>query len=186
MIELIKHYDQIAFYYINGLWHNDTADIIMPFMRKASNWIPLYFGLLVYIFWNYSKYFWKILLFLILTVSLSDSISSHLIKKTVKRPRPCNEVSMQKPALMLVHCGSGYSFTSSHAANHYALSAALSLSIFRRKKRWQAIFFTWAACIAYAQVYVGVHFPLDVLCGAILGIIIATLTYRIVFKKYEF
>lgn len=183
MLDLIIQYDKIAFHYINGLWRNDLADTIMPILRKASVWIPLYLGLLAYIFWNHSKHFWQILFFIILTVSLSDITSSHIIKKIAKRTRPCNEIELRETVVNIVPCGSGYSFTSSHAANHYALAAALSLSIFRRKKNIQFIFFTWAASIAYAQVYVGVHFPLDILCGSILGISIALLLYRLVFRN---
>lgn len=186
MLDLINQYDKIIFHYINGVWRSDIADVIMPFMRKASNWIPLYLCLLVYIFWNYSKFFWQILLFLILTVSFSDITSSHIIKKVVKRTRPCNELTLRDSVVTIVPCGAGYSFTSSHAANHYALAAALSLSIFRRKKKIQFLLFTWAATIATAQIYVGVHYPFDILCGSILGISIALILYKIMFRNIKY
>jgi membrane-associated phospholipid phosphatase len=178
MLELFTYYDHLAFHYCNGIWRNDWADYFMPLMRKASNWIPLYLGLLIYLFWTHSKSFWQTLIFILLTVGFADAISSHLIKKSVKRPRPCRETTIATSVVNIVPCGGGYSFTSSHAANHYALATAFSLTLFRRNRRIQLLFFSWAACIAYAQVYVGVHYPLDIGCGAILGIIIALITYK--------
>jgi membrane-associated phospholipid phosphatase len=95
-----------------------------------------------------------------------------VIKPTIQRVRPCNQVDMQKTVVLRVHCGGGYSFTSSHATNHFALAVFLIFAIGRHFRRIAIPLLLWAASIAYGQVYVGVHFPLDILGGALLGTMI--------------
>lgn len=185
MLDFIQHYDEIAFHYINGIWRDSFSDIILPFMRKAKNWIPLYVCLLVYIYYFFKKDFFKIFCLIALTMIATDLVSSHLIKKTIRRTRPCRETELPYEAVKLIPCSNGFSFTSSHAANHYAIATILSLSVFRRKKGVQIAFFTWAALIAYAQVYVGVHYPFDIFCGSILGMSIAILVNKIYRRFYQ-
>jgi undecaprenyl-diphosphatase len=109
---------------------------------------------------------------------LSDTTSSNLIKKNVRRLRPCNDVEMQDRIHERVRCGGGYSFTSSHAANHFA-AAVFLIGVFGLSGRWQQkALLGWAAAIAVSQVYVGVHYPLDVTCGALLGVAIGWWTLR--------
>ena len=185
MLDFIQHYDEIAFHYINGVWRDSFSDIFLPFMRKAKNWIPLYACLLGYIYYFFKKDFIKIFFLIALTIVVTDLTSSHLLKKKIRRTRPCRETELPYEAVKLIPCSPGFSFTSSHAANHYALATILSLSIFRRKKGVQLAFFTWAALIAYAQVYVSVHYPFDILCGSILGIGIALLVNKAYGRFYH-
>jgi membrane-associated phospholipid phosphatase len=185
MLDFIQHYDEIAYHYINGLWRDSFSDIFLPFMRKAKNWIPLYVCLLGYIYYFFKKDFVKIFFLVALTMVATDLTSSHLLKKTIRRTRPCRETELPYEAVKLIPCSHGFSFPSSHAANHYALATILSLSIFSRKKGVQLAFFTWAALIAYAQVYVGVHYPFDIFCGTLLGISMALLVNRIYRKFYH-
>ncbi len=180
MLDFIEYYDRIIFHAINGEWRNEVADGIMPFMRKATNWIPLYVFLVGYIYFNFKKQFWKIVLYIALVAGITDLTSSHLIKKTVQRVRPCRETTLNFEVVKQISCSPGFSFTSSHAANHYALATALSLTIFRRKKFFQVLVFSWAAIIAYAQIYVGVHYPFDIFCGALLGMSIALFIRRFI------
>ncbi|MBK8699845.1 MAG: phosphatase PAP2 family protein [Saprospiraceae bacterium] len=84
---------------------------------------------------------------------------------------------------MLVRCGSGYSFTSSHATNHFAIATFLSFSLGTFLRKVRTPLFTWAGVISLAQVYVGVHFPLDVLCGGLLGFSVG-LFWAWVFMRY--
>ena len=101
------------------------------------------------------------------------AISSKIIKKSVQRTRPCNDISRLSEqgheVKLLVPCGSGYSFPSSHATNHFAVAVFVIFTFANRKKwlKWGLI--AWASSIALGQVYVGVHYPLDVLCGGLLG-----------------
>jgi undecaprenyl-diphosphatase len=85
---------------------------------------------------------------------------------------------------IIVPCGSGYSFPSAHATNHFALAVFSALTMKRLVKNIWPIAITWAALVAYAQVYVGVHFPLDVFCGALLGTAVGMITSRLYHMKF--
>lgn len=104
-----------------------------------------------------------------LSIFGSDTISSKLIKYEVKRLRPCQEVKLEPAAITRVDCGSGFSFTSSHAANHFCLAAFIVALFGFHMKAWKYLWWVWAGLISLAQVYVGVHYPLDVIAGALLG-----------------
>lgn len=119
------------------------------------------------------------LLFIVLTVGTADGVSSHLIKKNVKRIRPCNTEELY--TIPRVRCGSGYSFTSSHAANHFGLSVFLILAVAKRRSVKVLLLF-WAFMVSFSQIYVGVHYPLDVIAGGILGAFIAYV-FWILYKK---
>ncbi len=160
--------DELLFKLINGQWHNSLFDLLMPLWREKTFWIPAY---LLFIGWLALRYriqaLW-IALGLIATVALSDTFSHRIIKKSIKRERPCRQLAPEE-VRQLVPCGAGYSFTSNHAANHFAL-AMFILGLWGRKARfWRWLLPLWAASISYAQIYVGLHFPLDVLGGALLG-----------------
>jgi len=109
----------------------------------------------------------------LLTVSIADITSSHIIKNQFQRIRPCNQIGFKETAHLLVPCGSGYSFTSSHATNHFAIALFLILTIGQLWKWIRVPLFLWACSIALAQVYVGVHYPTDVLVGGIIGTFIS-------------
>jgi undecaprenyl-diphosphatase len=104
------------------------------------------------------------------TFALSDYTSASIIKPLVHRIRPCNDATLRKTVHLLIDCGSGYSFPSAHAANHFALAFFMLISLHKQFKWVWIPSLLWAFSVAYAQVYVGVHFPLDVLFGGILGL----------------
>jgi undecaprenyl-diphosphatase len=140
-------------------------------------WVPLYLAILVFLGIKYKRKFLIIIIFIILAATLADQ-SSVIVKNIVQRLRPCHE-----PSIMgIVHlvngeCGGVYGFVSSHATNTFDV-ALLSLSFI--KKRWYSIsIILWASIICYSRVYIGVHYPGDVLCGAILGSFIGWGTYKL-------
>ena len=101
----------------------------------------------------------------------------HAFKETVQRLRPCNEPAlMEKVRLVIQQCPGGYSFVSNHAANHFALATFMVLTFRSVFKGWTYLAYVWALLISFAQIYVGVHYPLDVLAGALLGVAAGTLT----------
>ncbi len=169
MTEQLIHLDQALFQLFNGQWQHPWVDALAPLWRDKRFWIPLYLALAGWAVWRFRwrGLYW--LLALALTVAVSDTLSSRVIKPLVARVRPCRTPELQADLHLLVHCGSGYSFTSSHAANHFAVAAFLfaTIGLWHRRMRW--LWWLWAASIAYAQVYVGVHYPGDVLAGALLG-----------------
>mgnify|MGYP001544407000 CR=1 FL=1 len=153
---------------------SDMFDMLMPLFRDKFFWIPLYVFLALLIIRKHKFQALYVLGLAVLTIILADQVSAHLIKPLVGRLRPCNDPSIMSLVHNLVDCGSGYSFVSSHATNHFAL-AMFFISVFNRPSiRYYIIipFLFWAGLISFAQVYVGVHYPLDVLCGGLLGIAI--------------
>lgn len=155
----------------------------MIFVSNKYSWIPLYIGILALFIY---KYKWKGLILglgLVLSVVVSDQFASGLIKPTVKRWRPCHDPELQsKVYLPNNHCGGDYGFISSHAANHFAIAAFLFF-LFRNKFRWVAIFFIWAFLIAYSRVYLGVHYPGDVILGGMAGLLFGSIFLKY-FQKY--
>lgn len=117
--------------------------------------------------------------FFLLTFAISDQISAHFLKEFFQRTRPCFDPNFSKMCRLLVPCGGGYSFPSSHAANHFAL-AVFSIYSLQDKGKWiLPAFIFWAGIVCYAQVYVGVHFPLDVVFGAMVGIFVGGITGKL-------
>ena len=168
--------DHKVWYYLNVLWRNDFLDAVVPYLRNQWTWAPLYLFLLLFTVGNFKRAGFIWCLFFLLTFALADKISAAWLKESFQRIRPCNDASLAKMVHIIVPCGGGYSFPSSHATNHFALGFFAAITLQKRVKAvwWMAIF--WAASVSYAQVYVGVHFPLDVFCGAILGMIIGSVT----------
>jgi undecaprenyl-diphosphatase len=104
------------------------------------------------------------------TILLSDQISSSVVKPLFARLRPCNDPDLSTQVrLLLDGCGAGYSFTSSHATNHFALAIFLTVTLRQWIGKYTWVLYLWAASIGYAQVYAGVHYPFDILAGALLG-----------------
>jgi len=161
---------------INITWHNSILDVLAPIFRNPYTWAPLYAFLAVFIPWKFKKSGLYWCLGFLITFALSDYTSASLIKPYVHRIRPCNDGALRAGMHLLVDCGSGYSFPSAHAANHFGLALFMSLTL-RHQYKWIWVpAFLWAFSVAYAQVYVGVHFPLDVTCGALLGLLAGTIT----------
>jgi undecaprenyl-diphosphatase len=181
----ILQLDYLVFDYIHNQWTNGFFDAVLPYWRNKYVWLPLYFFIMALLAFNYSKRGLKVIAVVLLTVALADIASSSIIKPLIKRTRPCNIEAVNWNVESLVPCGSGYSFTSSHATNHFALSIILILVLNFKRKIWRYMLLFWAASIAYAQVYVGVHFPMDILAGSILGSLIAISVYLLVTRIFD-
>jgi undecaprenyl-diphosphatase len=151
------------------------------------NWAPLYLFLAVFVLLNFKeKGAWWILFF-VSTVALTDLGGTHLFKEHFGRDRPCADPGFYMHVRLLVNCvGTGNSFISNHAANHFGMAMFFFLTLRPALKKWSWIVFLWAGLIAYAQIYVGIHFPLDVLTGALFGSIIGYGTGKLFNKRYGF
>lgn len=168
----LESLDQALFFWINKGWSNPVFDVLMPLLREKWFWAPLYLFIAAFALINFGRRGRYIILGLVLAAGLSDFTSSSIIKPAVQRIRPCNDVNIREQVAIRVSCGSGYSFTSSHAANHFA-AAVFLIGVFGIYARWvRPALLLWAASIALAQVYVGVHYPLDIAMGALLGSLI--------------
>jgi membrane-associated phospholipid phosphatase len=175
----ILHGDFWLFSKINQEWTSPFFDNIFPYLREAEIWVPFYLFLLVFITLNFGKKGWWWASSLIFTAIVSDLVSSHLMKELVFRLRPCQDQLWADTIRILVnYCPASSSFTSSHACNHFALANFIFLTLGRTSRWWGLIYF-WAFLISYAQIYVGVHYPADVFCGAVIGLLIGYTTSRL-------
>ncbi|MDQ3072456.1 MAG: phosphatase PAP2 family protein, partial [Bacteroidota bacterium] len=105
-------------------------------------------------------------------LTISDQVSSSLIKPNIGRLRPCADILAGEGINLLVKCGSGKSFPSTHAANHFTIAVFLITCLGKNIKWFGPFLLFWATLVSFAQVYVGLHFPLDVIAGCILGVTI--------------
>jgi undecaprenyl-diphosphatase len=181
----IDAWDKWLFLKLNSQWTNPFFDAVLPFFRNSVFWAPLYIFIAAFIGLNYGrKGLWWVLLF-ICTIAATDMIGARIIKETVQRPRPCQDVVfMNYVRLLLKQCSGSYSFVSNHAANHFGMATFAFLTFRGVVKNWMYLAFAWAFFIAYAQIYVGVHYPLDVVGGAVLGIIVGSMTAWLFDKKW--
>jgi membrane-associated phospholipid phosphatase len=184
MPETLLQFDRHLFYFINHDMANAFFDLVMPYLRNPKFWIPLYIFIIAFCLWRYKKTGVVIIVLLALTAGFANFTSDTLIKQSVQRVRPCRDPITAKTDIIRVGCGTGYSFPSIHATDHFAMAAFLVL-VFYKKWRWIALWAPlWAIIICFAQVYVGVHYPLDVISGAIFGTLIGSL-FTLIFKKLQ-
>ena len=181
MLEILQHIDEHLMLLINISLSNPIFDFLFPIIRNKYTWLPLYLAVIVFFALKYKADGWKWIFFLVLTVALSDYISASIIKQIFERLRPCNNLAFVDQINTLVNCGRGYSFVSSHAANHFALAIFSINSLKIKSIRIPLVI--WAVAISIAQVYVGVHYPFDIIMGAFVGILIGYAT-SMIHKKY--
>jgi undecaprenyl-diphosphatase len=163
--------DRNLFLTLNHRLANPLFDAVLPLFRDSLFWTPLYLFILAFILLNYGiKGLWWSLAF-VFTVALCDLTGTYGFKETIQRLRPCNEPSLWGQVRLVIRsCSGGYSFLSNHAANHFGLATFMVCSFGSTFRPWSYAFYLWAFAIAFAQVYVGVHYPSDILAGALLGI----------------
>lgn len=185
LMQPLLSYDRQLFRLINNGCSNAFFDWLMPWVRNAEMWYPFYLFLLLLVLINFKKTGCWWLLFAVLTVFASNFVSSSIIKEHIWRLRPCNDPGMASWIHVLV----GYrpqssSFTSSHAANHFSMAMFFYITLRPRFNKWPVLFFLWAFLISIAQVYVGVHYPLDITAGALIGILIGYLSGKLFNRNF--
>ena len=177
--------DESIFWWIHSGLDHEIADLILIPWRNSETWIPLYLILTWYFFRSFGWTKGLILVLASLTlIGVTDTLSSEFIKEWVQRPRPCHDAS-SLGVIAKVHCGGGYSFTSTHAMNHMALAIFWCLMLKLKLGQWTWLLIGWGLTVCLAQVYVGVHYPSDVIVGGLIGSSIGGL-FGLGLKKWFF
>lgn len=183
--EILVAIDKNVFTFINVDASAPWLDGFMKLLRTATVWIPLYAFMVYWVIRFGRPYAWQFILLTIVTFAFNDFVSAKVLKPWIERPRPCYDAELQLVMRSLVGCGGQYGFPSSHAANHFGLAMFWFYSIqLIRGQRWYWLWI-WAFMIGYAQVYVGKHYPLDIVGGAVMGIISGGLLARL-FRVWRF
>lgn len=178
MIDRLIEFDKEILRFLNGL-HFPWLDPVMLVLTETVAWIPLYLFMLYVVIKEYKRNSWVILLGLALTILLADQITASLMKPYFARLRPSQEPSLQE----WVHIVNGYKggrfgFASSHAANTFGAATFFFLWL-RNIKSWIHWLFVWAAFMTYTRIYLGVHYPGDVLVGAIVGVLCGWVSFKV-------
>ncbi len=181
LIDTLKNWDQELFLVLNGA-HNGFWDFVMWWASDKFIWIPVY-ALFLFLLWKqHGRKIWIIIFFAALLVFLSDQISVHFFKDVFQRFRPSHEPAI-KDVVHIVnnYRGGDYGFYSSHASNVFAL-AVFVISLLPKKPLGIVLIIGWAMLIAYSRIYLGVHYPGDVLAGALAGSILGFFLARMAGK----
>ena len=187
ILQTLEQFDRWLFHKINGQWINPVFDFVSLLIRASVLWMPLYLFVFVFVAVNFKRNSLWWILFFLCTVALTDLTGAHLFKHLFKRLRPCNDPAFASSVrLLLDYCAAGYSFVSNHAANHFGLSTFFYFTMRRYIPKWAWLAWVWAFAISYSQIYVGIHYPLDVAGGAIVGILYGLLTSMFFNKKFGF
>jgi undecaprenyl-diphosphatase len=181
---MIERLDQQLFLFLNS-YNSPFWDQVMSVISGTITWIPVYLAILIYLGFKLRKKFLVLILIIIIAVTLSDQISV-LIKNSVHRFRPCHEPSIEGMVhLVKGYCGGLYGFVSSHASNSFMVAMLCLLLI----RRWwfTCSIIIWALIVGYSRIYLGVHYPGDVICGSLLGMLIGWgifLFYQYIDRKF--
>lgn len=174
-MDFLYSIDKAVFVFINQTLSNPVSDVLWPLITDYDKLLVVRIvlvGVWIWLLWKGGRNGRTVALFIIPLIVVSDQLNSSVLKELIQRPRPCHEIDgvpIVQNIHLLVHCGSGKSFPSSHAVNNFALATVFSF-YYRRWKWW---FIAGASLVALSRLGVGVHYPSDILAGAIIGTLIA-------------
>lgn len=183
IVDKIEYWDQQLFLFLNGL-HVSFLDQAMYWISEKYTWIPFYALILVFLFWHFKYRAFYLLLGIGLVILFADQLTSGFMKPFFERPRPCHEPDLAGLVFQVAGCGGKFGFASSHAANTFGLAMFLWLT-FKKNYVWVSLIFLWATVVSFSRIYLGVHYPLDIVVGGLLGVLIAWLVFLLI-RKWAF
>lgn len=184
MIDRIKTWDEQLFVFLNGM-QADWLDPVMLALTGRYIWVPLYLFLIYLLIRTYHKESIWYILGIVLVIVMADQFTSGFMKPYFERLRPCHDPRWADTIFNYSGCGGKYGFASSHAANTFALATYLNLVVGSKIKSFVWLYL-WAAIISYTRIYLGVHYPSDILVGAFIGVTAGGLAWFILQKlKYS-
>jgi undecaprenyl-diphosphatase len=178
MVEYLDQLDRYIFLLLNG-WGHPYLDQFMIWMSDKYIWIHLYLIIIGKVWFRFGNRFWIAILLIIAAVGFSDFITSGLMKPFFERLRPCKNTDFNDQVRVVLNCRGKYGFVSSHAANTMTL-ALIVWSIF--KNNFGRIILIWALLVGYSRIYLGVHYPGDVLGGFQVAFVLAWLAHLTIRK----
>lgn len=175
MLDYLLSLDTKLFIYLNGLG-SESFDGLWLLITKQAYWTPLFLFLLHYIYKKKgAKQTLILLLFVAVLVTCTDQVCN-LFKNGFHRLRPCNNLAINN-FIRIVKTSNSFSFFSGHAANTMAVTTFLFM-LFRKKQPYFRFLFLWPLFFAYSRIYLGLHYPLDIICGYICGFLFGYLFFR--------
>jgi undecaprenyl-diphosphatase len=183
MIDWLKEIDRELLLFLNS-FHSPFLDSIMFWITKTLFWLPLYLFLLALIIKYFKQDWWIVVLGIVVTILLTDRITSGFMKPFFERLRPSREPALQglvhlvKDSAGKFYYGGKFGFASSHAANTFATAMFFWL-LFRHRYKWMWTLFIWAAAMTYTRIYLGAHYPGDILVGLLIGLLCGWIGYKV-------
>ncbi len=184
MWQWFNNVDQNLFFFLNGL-HASWLDPVMLFLSNKFVWLPLYLYLIYRLFVHFKKNTVWLVILILLTVGAADYTTSGILKPTVQRLRPCKDAQINRDIHTVGNCGGQYGFASSHAANTFAAATFIFLLLGRKEVITSRLLIVWATLVAYSRVYLGVHYPGDIIVGAAIGMLLAHLVKYLGFRHIK-
>jgi undecaprenyl-diphosphatase len=175
MIEKFGAIDEELFIWLNS-FHADWLDPIMFQITLTITWVPLYAILIYLIYRADSKGIWWVLGGAAFTILISDQVTSGFMKPYFERLRPCHDERFDDIIHNYGRCGGLFGFVSSHAANTFAIATFLNLRL-QAKLPFLKWLYLWAFIVSYTRIYLGVHYPVDIVIGALIGIAAGLLSW---------
>lgn len=178
-MESLSTIDSDLFLFLNGL-HAAWLDKVMTLITDMWVWMPFYLLLIYWVVKQYGKRCWWVFLAIGIVVLCSDQLSAHVCKPLFQRLRPCYNPDLQDLIYLPKGMAGGrYGFVSSHAANTFAIAAFLTPAL-GNYRPWPAItLYLWAFISSYSRIYIGYHYPGDIICGAILGLLVGMIIWKL-------
>ena len=180
----LKNLDKELFILIHSKASVPSFDWFFKAMRNALTWVPLYALILYWILRSNRSNAWQFILLTLITFAITDHTSAAIMKPYLQRLRPCFDPELERYVRELVTCGGKFGMPSTHASNHFGLASFWFFSIRWMNRRSWYLLWIWAFVIGYSQVYVGKHYPGDILVGALLGTIVG-LSLALVFRRWK-